>query len=160
MRGVTMRATTRGPRPARVALAALAALVITAGCANGSGPGVSGPAVPDEALGSWTLVAGSIDGQDLVIESDISMGLAREGEGWAADGRSACNSYFTSFVVEGDRLVASPVGSTMMACMPDSVMELESLHLRALEDQARSLADGLEPIALDDHRGHTLERAR
>jgi len=160
MRGVTMRATTRGPRPARVALAALAALVITAGCANGSGPGVSGPAVPDEALGSWTLVAGSIDGQDLVIESDISMGLAREGEGWAADGRSACNSYFTSFVVEGDRLVASPVGSTMMACMPDSVMELESLHLRALERVSAIVVEGDRLEAIGEGSSLVFERAR
>jgi heat shock protein HslJ len=160
MGSTMMRRTTPGPRPARVALTALAALVLAAGCAGGSGPGAAAPGVPDEALGSWTLVAGSVDGQKLVVEADISMGVSREGEGWAANGVSACNSYFTSFVVEGDRLVASPVGSTMMACMPASVMELESLHLRALERVSTIVVEDDRLEATGEGSLLVFERAR
>jgi len=128
MRAVT--APVRRARVARMALAVVTVVALAAGCTGGSAPGAG---VPDEALGPWALVAGSVDGQALRVAPGISMEVAREGEGWAANGVSACNSYFTSFVVEDDRLVASPVGSTMMACMPEGVMELEALHLGALQ---------------------------
>ena len=68
------------------------------------------------------------EGERVEIPSGINISLLmQDGQ---AGGNSGCNSYFTSYELDGFDLTFGPVGSTMMAC-PDG-MELEQRFLQVL----------------------------
>ena len=49
-------------------------------------------------------------------------------------GTSGCNSYFTSYAVDGDSIGVGPIGSTMAFCSePAGVMDQESTYVSLLE---------------------------
>jgi heat shock protein HslJ len=57
-------------------------------------------------------------------------------------GRGSCNSYFGSYTVDGNALTVSGIGSTMMACMPESVMQQEADFLANLGAAATYTIEG------------------
>lgn len=65
---------------------------------------------------------------------------------FSADGRmggnATCNSYFASYEVDGDQLTVSQAGSTMMACMPEEVMQQETDFMAALQTAATHAVAG------------------
>jgi heat shock protein HslJ len=65
-------------------------------------------------------------------------------------GRGACNRYFGSVKIEGERISFSQIGSTRMACAP-AVMDQEAKFFKALEaarswrvEPASGRPDGVE----------------
>lgn len=52
------------------------------------------------------------------------------------NGAGGCNNYFGSYVVEGNTITIGPLGSTMMLCQPQQVMEQEAAYFAALESAA------------------------
>lgn len=53
-------------------------------------------------------------------------------------GTSGCNSYFTSYAVDGDSIGIGPIGSTRAFCSePEGVMDQESAYLSLLGDADR-----------------------
>jgi heat shock protein HslJ len=118
----------------------LLAMAMTALAACGAGPGAGdggGPFGEDatglDAFGSnqWMLIHGTVDGSRLMLIDTHAVTVALTPEGLG--GTSACNSYFGSISADGDTLVVSDLGSTMMACVDEGVMDLESAFLGAMQ---------------------------
>lgn len=85
----------------------------------------------NELLGTkWDLI--SYDEQTPVSGSELTINFNADGLG----GSSGCNSYFGSYTVDGTNLSVSQVGSTMMACMEEGLMEQESQFLTMLQAAA------------------------
>ncbi len=119
---------------------------LTAFAACGGGATGSDGDAPDgddtsdiDAFGSdrWMLTDGTADGTPLALSAThpIRLTLTREGgtpTQQGLSGTSACNSYFGSISVDVDAASVSNLGSAMMACAGQGVMELESAYLAAL----------------------------
>lgn len=77
----------------------------------------------------WTLVSGSVDGEDmtLVPNAPVTLTLADTGIG----GVSACNSYGGDITTDDGPLFPELFG-TLMACTDPGVAELESVFMEAL----------------------------
>jgi heat shock protein HslJ len=133
----------------RFVLVAVTALAL-AGCA--SSPEVTNPGFPvaDDLDGSWRLTSGTdTTGAFDLGDSEITLDL----DDRAASGNAGCNTYTGEFGVTVDGGVSfGPLASTKMACSPDSVMDLESRYLAALEaaDTATLDVDGLTLSLNDD----------
>lgn len=85
----------------------------------------------NELLGTkWDLI--SYGDQTPVAGSELTINFENDGLG----GTAGCNSYFGSYTVDGTNLSISEVGSTMMACMEDGLMEQESQFLMMLQAAA------------------------
>jgi heat shock protein HslJ len=97
-------------------------LALIAACAA---PTVEAPDVE----GDWQLLSGQIDGNPipLVAASPITLRL----EGTRVSGRSACNQYGGSFLIDGDAIQFGELSTTLMACEP-AVMDSESAYSQAL----------------------------
>lgn len=91
--------------------------------------------------GSWVLVEGSWDSQEVPVLDDHPMTLDIDGD--HVSGRAACNSYGGNVLIENGSFETTDVFQTEMACLPDEIMEAESIYLSALRvvDTAR-LDDG------------------
>ncbi len=112
-------------RRAIVLVAVLATAL--AACAD---PGEEGAA--DPTTNAWVLEAGTLDGADIPVLEDHPITLAFDTEAGTAHGTSACNQYFGAYTLSGNELTFADMGSTMMACMPDEVMDSELAYLEAL----------------------------
>ena len=64
--------------------------------------------------------------------ADHPITLAFDAEAGTAHGTSACNQYFGAYTLSGNDLTFDDMGSTMMAVMPDEVMDAEAAYLEAL----------------------------
>ena len=104
-----------------VIFSVLTVLALSCGDADSIGNGSAG-ATPD---GDWVLTGGV----GLVDGYPITMSIV----GGDVSGRSACNSYFGSVTIDGDRLTIGQLGSTEMGCEP-AVMTAESAFITALLD--------------------------
>lgn len=122
----------------KTTLMLMMAMTTLAACGAGTDAGDGGgPSDEDitglDAFGSdqWMLVDGTVDGTQLVLidTHPVTVALTPEGLG----GTSACNSYFGSISADGDTLIVSDLGSTMMACVEEGVMDLESVFLGAMQ---------------------------
>jgi heat shock protein HslJ len=94
----------------------------------------------EETFGAWVLVSGTADGQPIpMVETHpITLEISEQGFG----GTSACNGYGHSLPLPDDGTFP-PIVSTMMACMPDEVMDSEAAYLAALQRyQSSSIVDG------------------
>jgi len=109
-----------------IALVAVLATVLTA-CADPGEEGASDPTTE-----SWVLEAGTLNGADLPVVADHPITLVFDTEAGTAGGTSACNQYFGSYTLSGNELTFGDMGQTMMACMPEEVMESETAYLEAL----------------------------
>jgi heat shock protein HslJ len=70
-------------------------------------------------------------------------------------GSAGCNQYFASYTVDGDALTIGQAGSTMMACMPEEVMQQEAQFLSLLTTAATYRIDG-EQLHIIDAAGQTV----
>lgn len=58
-------------------------------------------------------------------------------------GNGGCNNYFGGYTVDGANLSVGQVGSTMMACMPEAIMQQESRYFANLQAAATyTITDG------------------
>lgn len=99
---------------------------------------------------SWTIA--SIDGR-AVTARDATIGFAAD----RVSGHSGCNRFFGGYRIEGNRLTASALGATKMACAP-AAMESERRLLAILarpvtvtvtvRDEAMVLANEVGRVAL------------
>jgi heat shock protein HslJ len=124
----------------RPVAAALAALFAFAACGSTSSSTV--PSDPPAAIdqgGEWHLVAGTVDGQALVLPADVPVTLVIEGSG--VSGRSACNQYFGQFTIVDGAVTLGGLGGTEMACA-EPIMALEAAYLGALAKVDSARMDG------------------
>jgi heat shock protein HslJ len=124
----------------KTTLLLMIALSMLAACGGGEATDDGTAPDPDEGTGitgidafgsdQWVLADGTVDGNALTLidAHPVTLALTPDGLG----GTSACNSYFGSIGADGDTLTISELGSTMMACLDDGVMDLESAFLGAL----------------------------
>jgi heat shock protein HslJ len=118
-----------------------AALIVTtfalAGC-NAATP--TGSTDTGALVGpTWTLV--TLNGQPPVSGTTVTAVFTTESR---VAGSAGCNSYFGRAAAETGRVSIGPLGSTLMACHPESVMAQESAYLRALETATRFVVSGDE----------------
>lgn len=93
-----------------------------------------------DVSGEWEFTEGTADGVDLLRPAganatlDIDAGELR--------GIAFCNSYFSTYRVDGLSFSVDGLGRTEMACEPDDVMTAESAYLMALGAVDSVAADG------------------
>lgn len=116
-----------------VVLAATALLTL-AGCASGGPPGTS----PEGLDGNWTLTSAAdaagpvqLDGAVVTLNFDETTG-----------GRAACNGYTAKVRGGPGELSVTQITQTEMACVPASLMEVESRYLSALGEADAAEYDG------------------
>lgn len=133
-------------------LAAVAALVL--GACGGDDDGDDDGPVTAQDLDGRTFVAESVDGAMLVAGSTLTLTFSA--------GRVAtfggCNTSNGAFTVENGTLVVQPMVQTMMACVPDELMQqdtwvnefLTSSPTITLDDEDLRLATDAITIEFDE----------
>ncbi len=128
--------TERSRAPRTVVLVAVL-LVVLAACSTDDGDG-GGTAEPDDQTptGNWVLVAGTVDGVDILPPDThrITLDIGADG---SVGGTAACNSYGGSIDVGGDTLAITGLEWTEMACDPPSVMDAEQRYLTGITEVDR-----------------------
>jgi heat shock protein HslJ len=127
-----------------ITIALLMLLAACGGGATGSEPTDSSSTPSATGIdafgdGAWRLVSGTVDGTDLELISThpVTISLTEDGLG----GTAACNSYFGAITAAGDDLTIGELGSTMMACVDEGVMDLEMAYLAALPRATSATVD-------------------
>ena len=135
----------------RTALGAGILLLALSGCAadttapgGSTDPAVSGPAPAGQGIdapvydGEWILVSAERDGESVDL-GDKPVTLVVDGA--QVGGASFCNSYFGELVGVAGTFEVDGVGSTLMACVDERLMELETWYLGAIDSiDAQDLA--------------------
>ena len=100
------------------------------GCSSGDGTTPTGPSAASVSLAgpNWSLT--TLGGKSVLEETKLTA-LFSDDDG--VSGSAGCNNYFGRARVEAGRLSVGPLGSTMMACGRDGVMEQERLYLASLQ---------------------------
>jgi len=146
------------PRARLLVLAATA--LALAGCA--SGPAAEGPASPNPGAtapaptgtataeeapmdGEWQLTGGSDAAGDIVVNGVPVTLLVSQG---AVSGQAPCNTYTGGVSDDAGTLYFSPIAQTLMACADDTLTELETRYLAALQASTSATVDG-ETLTLD-----------
>jgi len=111
----------------RALVLAIALTTVLAACADPGEEGASDPTTE-----SWVLEAGTLNGADIPIVDGHPITLIFDEPEGMAGGTSACNQYFGGYTLSGNELTFEDMGQTMMACMPEDVMESETAYLEAL----------------------------
>jgi heat shock protein HslJ len=104
--------------------------------------------------GAWTLTGYSVQGslKPVIPGTEIS---AEFGDESRVTGTAGCNHYFAEYSVSGDRLTIGAVGSTLMYCGGEGIMEQEGAFLGLLSDAARfSVQD--EDLLIFDAEGNEI----
>jgi heat shock protein HslJ len=109
-----------------LSLFAVVALALVA-CGGGNSSG------GDPTANPWLLESGSLNGESIPMVDGHPITLVFDADLEEAGGVSACNSYFGRYTLTGSELTFSDLGSTMMACTPEEVMDSESQYLAALD---------------------------
>jgi heat shock protein HslJ len=124
----------------RLVTAALAALLVAAGCADLSA--TSEPAKPLASVdveGAWQLVAGVLGMTEMTLLDDARVTLiVKDGH---AGGQAACNDYGGEFTVDEGRVDVGGFGQTLMGCS-EPAMALETTYLSALAKVESAHMDG------------------
>jgi heat shock protein HslJ len=104
--------------------ALLALALVLGGCAQ--------PAEPegDPTAHAWQLETGTLDGAPILIVESHPITLSFTDD--SAGGTAACNGYGGPYTISGAELTFAPPAVTEMACMPEQVMESETMYLAAL----------------------------
>ncbi len=134
-------------------LAALSLVAAFGATAAASSEPEEGPIAVDIIEGvTWVLTSQAVDGEmtELPGHAFVSL-LMQDGQ---AGGQGGCNSYFTSYELDGSALAFGPVGSTMMACLPP-LMDLEQAYFANLALVASYQSTG-GPMALLDAEGNAI----
>ena len=104
--------------------------------------------------GVWTLTGYSAQGilKPVIPGTSVS---AEFGDENRVTGTSGCNHYFAEYSVSKDRLTIGAVGSTLMYCSGEGIMEQETAYLGLLSDAARfSVQD--EVLLIFDTKGNEI----
>ncbi len=140
----------------RTTAASLGALVLTAGLATATlaqdEPEPVGVYSIEDM--TWLLSAQVVDGEMTPVPDGVTISLRMEGGD--AGGNGGCNSYFTSYELDGFDLTFGPVGSTMMACVPP-LMEAEQTYFANLGAVAAYQSGGIQMALLDANGDFLLE---
>ena len=112
--------------------------------------------VPDVTplSGVWTLTGYSARGtlEPVIPGTSIS---AEFGEENRVTGTSGCNHYFAEYSVSKDHLTIGAVGSTLMYCSGEGIMEQETAYLGLLSDAARFGIQG-DDLHIYDTQGNEI----
>jgi len=84
-------------------------LLLAGACGNEAAPGASG----DEVLGGRTFLSESVDGRQLVPDTQVRLTFNPNGTVGASAG---CNQFVGTVDYDGDRLVVTDIGGTEMGC--------------------------------------------
>lgn len=139
-----------------VPIALLWLLLVLTGCIQPEGsttlPAASTPDATEEAPSTegdtavlenskWTLTLfGAPDAETPVVTgSTITLAFDANGQ---AGGSSGCNTYGGSYEVQGDQVVFGELGSTLMACADQGLMDQEMAYLAALQSTGRFEVNG------------------
>ena len=126
----------------RVLSVLVLAVVAVAACGGDDDTATSAPAAATPT-GTWEMVAGTFQGEEIPVVEGSPVTLTIEAEEQRLSGTSACNNYFTSgTIVDGVVTVEEAVGSTMMMCNEEGVMEAEQLYQAALPTVTTAEMDG------------------
>jgi len=98
------------------------------------------------------------DGEGKVISTiagtEITLIFAEDGN---LTGSSGCNTYNSSYEIDGDLITIGPIASTMMACPePDMIMDQEFAYLQMLETVTNYQIKGNELEMVNDLKGSRL----
>jgi heat shock protein HslJ len=126
----------------------LALFLIAVGLVLSSCAG-TGVAQPDLNGTSWTLT--QIQGKPVLTDTQPSLSF-NNGQ---ASGAGSCNGFGGEYTLKGNKLTFGLLMSTMMACMPQEVMDQEQAYLSALSATAFFRVDG-DRLTLFDGGGKTL----
>ncbi len=104
--------------------------------------------------GVWTLTGYFARGamEPVIPGTSVS---AEFGEENRVTGTSGCNHYFAEYSVLKDRLTIGAVGSTLMYCSGEGIMEQETVYLGLLSDAARFGIQG-EDLRIYDTQGKEI----
>jgi len=103
---------------------ALGCVVVLSTCADPGGQGADPTAI------AWELVSGSVDGAEIPIVDAHPITLSFTDD--TAGGTAACNDYGATYAISGSEIAFSELGGTEMACIPETVMESETVYHEAL----------------------------
>ncbi|ATG75310.1 heat-shock protein HslJ [Zobellella denitrificans] len=114
-------------------LVATTASLLLAACAGG------GLATTESSLQHHRWALASVNGEpvDAGIGSELAIG-----EHMAISGLAGCNRFFGSAKLEQGRLRADPLASTKMACLSDSIQQVETAVLATLTQGAEVRHEG------------------
>lgn len=116
----------------------------------------SSPAGADtDAMGSWQLATGTVQGEPIPIVPGYRITLTIERD--SAGGRSACNWYGQTIRIEGDSLTLGEGSSTAIGCRPD-VMASEEAYLTGLRRSDTIVRDGEAVVVSGPHSSLRFER--
>lgn len=122
----------------RLRIPLLAAALLAACAAPGGPPATAGPA--EEGLdGAWQLVAGRVDGQELLLPEGARVTLVVDGS--TAGGVAACNHYGGEIDTAGGGFAIGMMGMTEMACA-EPLMALEAVYADAMTRVREATRDG------------------
>jgi heat shock protein HslJ len=144
----------------------VAASFAVAACGSAAAPAATNlpaPTVnPDAATltdGTWNLIEFSPD-SSITIGGDLNPTINFSADG-KVSGNAACNSYTSTYTVDGDALTIAPPASTMMACASDVQSKFETAYLAALGKVRAFVIDlkgDVNTLTLGDESGATLMR--
>ena len=105
--------------------------------------------------GEWGVV--DIGGAGIVDRSHVTLNFGADGH---LTGKGSCNSYMGSYTLTGEGLSVSKMASTMMACVPDALMQQESRFHEILNQVKRFRfgSDGALILQAGDGRTITARR--
>ena len=95
--------------------------------------GGTGGSSSDPTANPWLLESGTLNSEAIPLVDGHPITLVFDADLSEAGGVSACNNYFGGYTLSGDELTFGDLGSTMMACSPEEVMDSETKYLAALD---------------------------
>ncbi len=118
--------------------------LVLAACGGGTGAEV------DLVGTDWTLT--ELEGEKPLADTTVTANFGDDG---SLSGSSACNSYSTTYEVNGNKVaVSEEIAATMMMC-EEEVMDQEQAYVAALASSATYEIRGNE-LAIKDAGGNTL----
>lgn len=143
----------------KTTLAAAAAITLSAGLATGVV--ATDEPVDEQPVGvfsiedmTWLLTAQTVDGEMVDVPERLNVSLRMEGGD--AGGNGGCNSYFTSYEMDGFDVTFGPIGSTMMACVAP-IMDVEQAFFANLGQVVAYQSGGIQMALLDTDGNFLLE---
>lgn len=88
---------------------------------------------------TWVAQELSAEGTTVAIQPNTVVTATFEDGG--VTGIASCNNYFGSYEVDGDAIAFGPLGTTLMACIPE-ILAQEQAYLAALDAADRFSVDG------------------
>jgi len=103
---------------------------------------------------NWLLTSQVVDGEMQPLPEGVTVSLyMQDGK---AGGSSGCNSYFTTYQLDGFDLSFGEVGATLMAC-PEPAMGVEAAYLANLAAVTAYQSGGIQMALLDANGDFLLE---